>query len=397
MDRGRRERLSGTRSVPHTSKFSLFPWLDLGTIEHMFASVIEPVTLAQLAARRRELDAAEAEWLAMVAAYDRSGRAQIDDYLNAAAALRDACRMTPGAASGHVKPARKLETLPIVADAFAEGDISRQHVRVIADAFTPEHEAGLSEVEPVLVQTAKHVSPKELLAVVRHATDALDGDGGAAADAHDHTLRRLHVSTTIGGIAILDGRFAADQAEIVLSAINAQMERDRGQNETRNPAQRRADALVRICRRSLDAGEVGGSRKVRPHLTAVFDLARLDGTAELISDARIEAAHVGRLSKATLDRIACDCDVSRVIMNGRSEVIDVGRATRNISPALWKALVARDRHCTHPGCEKPPGWCEAHHIVPWQEGGRTDLANLQLLCRHHHHVCHQERAGPGPP
>ncbi len=354
----------------------------------------EVVTLDALAEERRELDAREAAWLRRVAAYDRSGRAHFDGYLNAAAALRDACRMTPGAASGHVKLARKLESLPATAEAFAAGVISRQHARVIADAFTPERSTALAEIEPVLVQTAKRVSAKELFGVVRHATDALDGDGGAAADADDHARRRLHISTTIGGFAVLDGQFAADQAEIVCTAINAEMERDRGPNETRNPAQRRADALVNICRRSLDTGGVGGSRRVRPHLTVVVDLERLDGSADLTSDARIEAAHTGRLSRATLARIVCDCDVSRVIMNGRSEIIDVGRATRAIPATLWKALVARDRHCTHPGCDTPPGWCEAHHLVAWQHGGRTDLANLQLLCWQHHHLHHQQRAGP---
>jgi len=353
----------------------------------------EVVTLEALAAERRDLDAREAAWLRRVASYDRSGQAHADGYLGAAAALRDACHLDPGVAGGHVNLARKLEQLPITADAFADGAISRRHVQVIADAYTPEREAALAEVEPILVQTAKHVPPKELHRVVRYATDALDGDDGAAADATDHASRGLHVSTTIGGIAVLDGRFAADQAEIVLTALDAEIERDRNPDETRNPAQRRADALVNLCRRALDNGELGSTRNVRPHLTVVNDLERLDATSELISDARIEAAHMGRLSKATLDRIACDCDVSRVIMNGKSEIIDVGRATRVISPALWKALVARDRHCTHPGCTKPPGWCEVHHDIPWQHGGTTDPTNCRLLCWHHHHLHHEMRAG----
>ena len=362
-------------------------------IEHMFAFVPEPVTLAQLAARRRELDAFEAEWLAMVASYDRSGQAHIDGYLGAAAALRDACHLDPGVAGGHVKLARKLEALPVTMAAFGDGEISRRHAQVIANAYAHERAAAVAEVEPILVQSAKHLPPKELHRVVRYATDALDGDDGASADAADHAQRALHISKTIGGLALLDGQFAADQAETVLTAINAEMERDRHPNETRTPAQQRADALVTICRRSLDNGDVGSSRNVRPHLTVFSDLERLNGSAELISDARIEAAHVGRLSKATLDRTACDCTISRVIMNGKSEIIDVGRATRVISPALWKALVARDRHCTHPGCTKPPGWCEVHHDIPWQHGGATSPANCRLLCWHHH-LHHEMRAGP---
>ena len=354
------------------------------------------LTLAQLAEERRALDAAEAAWLTRVAAYDRAGRAQVDGYASTAAALRATCRMTHGTAHGHVEVARKLQELPAMAEAFGAGEISRVHAKVIADAHTAERAAAIAEIEHVLVTTAKRVNPRDLLRVVRHATDALDGDGGAAADEGDFALRRLHVSTAIGGIGVLDGRFAADQAEIVLTALDAELERDRSPNETRNPAQRRADAMVNICRRALGTGDVGGSRRVRPHVTVVVDLEQLNGTADLISDARIEAAHIGRLSKATLDRIACDCDVSRVIMAGTSEVIDVGRATRTISPALWKALVARDRRCTHPGCDRPPGWCEVHHDKPWNEGGTTDPANCRLLCWHHHSAHHRARArAPG--
>jgi 5-methylcytosine-specific restriction endonuclease McrA len=69
-------------------------------------------------------------------------------------------------------------------------------------------------------------------------------------------------------------------------------------------------------------------------------------------------------------------------------VIDVGRATRTISPALWKALVARDQHCTHPGCTRAPAYCEGHHIIHWSQGGATCLANLKLLCWEHHRKQH---------
>ena len=216
-------------------KFSLFSGLFLAIIEHMFAFVPEPVTLAQLAARRRELDAFEAEWLAMVASYDRSGQAHIDGYLGAAAALRDACHLDPGVAGGHVKLARKLEALPVTMAAFGDGEISRRHAQVIANAYAHERAAAVAEVEPILVQSAKHLPAKELHRVVRYATDALDGDDGASADAADHAQRALHISKTIGGLALLDGRLAADQAETVLTAINAEMERDRHPNETPAP------------------------------------------------------------------------------------------------------------------------------------------------------------------
>ena len=357
----------------------------------MFAVVgYEHVTLEELAARRREIDAMEAEWLRMVAAYDRNGDFVADGHANAAVALRVACRLTGGAARGHVDVARKLEQLPATAEAFREGAISRSHAALIADAYTPERAGAIAELEPTLVAAAKRLHPRDLRAVLRHATDALDGDGGASADDNAYRRRRVHLSTTIGGMGVLDGQLDPESTEIVISALNAEMERDRRPNEDRTRTQRRADALTNLCRRQLDAGAIGGSRKVRPHVTMVGDLELLAADEKLIGEARAEAAHVGHISQATLERFTCDCTLSRVITAGRSEVLDVGRATRTIPPALWKALVVRDRHCQAPGCDRPPGWCEAHHIIHWSKGGPTSLDNLQLLCWQHHRRRHFE-------
>jgi hypothetical protein len=80
----------------------------------------------------------------------------------------------------------------------------------------------------------------------------------------------------------------------------------------------------------------------------------------------------------------CDADVSRVVMQGESEILDLGRATRVPTPAIRHALVIRDGGCRFPGCDRPPQWCDAHHIVHWLHGGPTALANLILLCRYHH-------------
>ena len=75
-------------------------------------------------------------------------------------------------------------------------------------------------------------------------------------------------------------------------------------------------------------------------------------------------------------------------MDGPSQVLDVGRATRTVNTAQWNALVARDQHCTHPGCTRPPAYCDAHHIIHWTRGGPTNLANLSLLCWEHHRKQH---------
>ena len=66
-------------------------------------------------------------------------------------------------------------------------------------------------------------------------------------------------------------------------------------------------------------------------------------------------------------------------------VLQLGRTRRIASCGQTVALIARDGGCSFPGCDRPPEWCERHHVTEWARGGRTDLANLTLLCAWHHH------------
>ena len=95
-----------------------------------------------------------------------------------------------------------------------------------------------------------------------------------------------------------------------------------------------------------------------------------------------------RLSVAAVRRLACDAEIIPVCLGTDGEVLDVGRTSRLVTPALWRALVARDKHCAHPGCTRPPVMCHAHHIVHWADGGPTSLDNLVLVCGEHHRVLH---------
>jgi hypothetical protein len=344
---------------------------------------------AELVEMRRRMDALEGEWLALVADYDRSREWEASGYANAASALRQLCRMDSGVAANNVKLACKAAELPETRRALCGGDISRSHVQVIADGFTPERAEMLAPVESEFVEVARKCTPRELRNVMRYATDALDGDGGGATDAEQHERRRWHMSRTFEGVLKIDAVLTGDDAQAWETAINAQMERTRVADDPRTPTQRRADAATSIVRTSLDRGDVGSNRNVRPHVTVVVDLEDLPGsTPELLQLVRAERRYRGALSRATLDRIMCDCDVTRVVMAGESEVLDVGRATRTVSRAQWNALVARDKECAAPHCNAPPERCEAHHLSRWGEGGGTDIENLELLCWRHHRIRH---------
>ena len=349
--------------------------------------------LDELREERKRLDAKEAAWLRKVAAYDRSDDWRADGYANAANALRHACRMDPAIARGHVVLARKLEELPEVADAFATGAISRSHAELITHAYTPERAAKLSDAESAFVVAARDTEPHELRNVVRYVTDMIDGDGGAAEDDAKYARRQWYQSRTLDRMLKIDALLDPEYAEYWEKAVSAEMERDYFAADTRSPAQRRADAATNLIRQSLDHGRIGTSRAVRPHVTIVQDVRDLPGaTPELLDEIRNARHRHGRLSAATIERLLCDCDVTRVITNGRSEILDVGRASRNPTAAQWKALVVRDRHCQAPGCTQPPERCQAHHIRQWTHGGPTDLDNLQLLCRHHHRQTHMHDA-----
>jgi hypothetical protein len=92
--------------------------------------------------------------------------------------------------------------------------------------------------------------------------------------------------------------------------------------------------------------------------------------------------------------MACDAVISRVVTDGPSQVLDVGRATPVPNPATRKALEVRDGGCVAPGCDRPPEWCDAHHIVHWTRGGSTSLDNLELRCRRHHRAIHEGNTDP---
>jgi Domain of unknown function (DUF222)/HNH endonuclease len=113
------------------------------------------------------------------------------------------------------------------------------------------------------------------------------------------------------------------------------------------------------------------------------------GRPQWVGPRAAETGWGGPLCGAAARRLACDAAVSRVITDGASQPLDVGRRTRTIPPAIRTALVVRDRGCAFPNCDRPPSWTDAHHRRHWADGGPTSLDNLVLLCRTHHRAVHE--------
>jgi hypothetical protein len=97
----------------------------------------------------------------------------------------------------------------------------------------------------------------------------------------------------------------------------------------------------------------------------------------------------GVLDLPTTRELACDGEIQRLVLGPDSLPLDIGRTTRVIPPALRAAVMTRDGGCAAPGCDRPPAWCEAHHIHHWADGGPTAIDNLIALCNRHHHELHQ--------
>jgi hypothetical protein len=95
------------------------------------------------------------------------------------------------------------------------------------------------------------------------------------------------------------------------------------------------------------------------------------------------------LTSHAAERLGCDAAVARLVFGPDGVPLDLGRGQRLFSPAQRRALAIRDGGCRFPGCTRPPRFTDAHHVVPWSQGGASDLDNALLLCRHHHRLVHE--------
>ena len=115
----------------------------------------------------------------------------------------------------------------------------------------------------------------------------------------------------------------------------------------------------------------------------------LETLLDLVGCPAGEMEYAGVIAGATVQRLACDATITRVLLDAQSAVIDVGRSQRVVPGATRRALNIRDKGCRWPGCDRSVSWTSAHHVVHWARGGRTDLGNLVLLCHRHHWLVHE--------
>ena len=400
--------------------------------------------IAELSAR---IDAAIYELLVRIRRFDElEGWAGATSY---AQWLSWRANLAPGTAREYVRVAHALATLPKISDALRRGRISYSKVRAMTRVATPATEERLLHLAHQ--GTAEHL--ERVVRAWRLCDRQHEGREDGARRRH-HSLSiypdpdgmfvvRGRLTPEVGAVVCR-----------ALDAATEQLRQEAKDAETQNveeatPARRRADALGLLAESALaatlDPGTAGDRYQVVVHVdpetlkedgsaeTPVTD-GRSDGngsaetpkacdgrdgnvSAETSmtacdgqkSDTRSDAARVSaetsptggqaaleegggiRVSAETSRRLACDAGKVLMRHDAAGTILDVGRKTRTISPALRRALASRDRHCRFPGCEARR--CDAHHVRHWADGGPTKLENLVLLCRRHHRAVHEEGFG----
>ena len=318
-----------------------------------------------------------------------------------------------GQARGIVKA---LDTLPVTLTAEQRREAER---RLIGQART--HNAHslallgpevLAVVAPELAPTPDdHLAALDVQYRRAHARRSLsftpDGDGSilfrgclphsAAApfvkliDAYvesDRRASRDHTKDRDVGCDHADGH--AERSNLAERDATGRSDRLAGY---RTPDQRRADALLALVaahQRARRAPRVAGDR---PRIVVNMREADLRERAEQAG----LLASGGQISAGELRRVCCDADRTPVVLGTASELRDVGRTTRLVTPALRRALSVRDRGCVFPHCDAADERCDAHHVQPWWDGGTTSLGNLVLACPYHHSLIEPARFWTGIP
>jgi Domain of unknown function (DUF222) len=326
-------------------------------------------------------DRLNAKLLAAVGEHDATELWRNDGATSMTAWLRQHTRRSARDAAHCAKTARRLWALPATAAAYRDGVLSSGQVQAIVANLKDRTIDLYAHHEAQLVPELAPLSVADTAVAMQdwaRRADAVVGDDPEPALPE----RSLHLSRILDGRRELSGTFDPEGGDVIATALRLAQTGDVDGEPARSPAQRRGDALVDVCRWFLDHQQTRRGGRHRPHLNVITTLADLEhrGQGRLIDGTILDAA--------TLQRLACDAGVHRVVTDGRSAILDYGTTTRTVPAPLFNALVIRDRHCRFPGCDRPPEWTEAHHVRWVTHGGTTALDNLVLLCTRHHHLLH---------
>ena len=350
---------------------------------------------AELIGWAGHLAAATALWLRWLAEYDRREGWSEWGCRSAAHWLSWKCAMSLGTARAHVRVARALEGLPVVAEAFAAGELSFSKVRALTRLPQPFDEAEM-------VETARWATASQLDRLVAGCRQALNGDPSVGVGSSVERFRSrgrsdgsveitLIVSAADGEriddtIAAVSDRLVADRADGV--AVTGWVEHLGGWDEIR------ARAATDLLTNTTDHQGPEPTQlvaEIEAHPTPNANVGNTGGSGWMLSG---QCATSGRhLPNEVIRRLGCDAAVATVnanpINDGDGDGRPVAVSQRTVPHWLRRHLLRRDHHsCRFPGCASSRR-LHAHHIIHWSDHGPTEADNLLLLCSFHHHLMHE--------
>jgi hypothetical protein len=294
------------------------------------------------------------------------------------------CGMSATSVADRLCVGKELESLPKIAEALRTGVIGYQATALLCHLRDQLGDKRELFVEEEMLEHARNHSVASLRYLCRYARHVADPDGFFKEAEADFTRRRLDISQMGDGMFCVDAILDPEGGAAFKTALESLAKR-LGPDDDRSHKQRMADSLGELVHHAMDEGRLPKRNGVRPHVTLT---TTIEGLKNELGAPPAELELSLPISTRTLERIACDSTMSRVLL-ADSMVIDVGRATRTTSPPMRRALGKRDRGCRGPGCDRQVSWSTPHHIEFWANGGPSKLSNLVLLCYFHHRLVHE--------
>jgi hypothetical protein len=283
------------------------------------------------------------------------------------------CDLSQGAAREKVRVAHALKELPEISIAFSEGRLSYSKVRALTRVATPMNEASL-------LAFALSTTATRLEECCQQLRNALPGAVDVANRAHERRSLRVWRDTARGTLT-LSVELPVEMGELVCQALDKAVEagtQTGPEFEAESWGAQQADALVSVAKSYLS-----GEPEARASTADAYQVViHIDGEALNGGEGRSD------LALESVKRLSCDGSVVPMVDGADGEPLNVGRKQRTVPAALKRALWARDRGCSFPGCTHTR-FVDSHHIRHWAEGGETSLENTMLLCSGHHRLVHE--------
>jgi len=289
------------------------------------------------------------------------------------------CDLGVSAAREKLRVAHAIKTLPTIAAAFSDGELSYSKVRAMTRVVGPHNE---QEFVTFALQTTT-VRVEERCRELRCGqADSVDIANRAFTNRSLRTQRNHEK-----GAMTITVELPIEMGEVLEKALDkarddsqtgAEFVDDLGPARRETWSARQADALFEMAKTYLsERGESSASSSENFLVTVHVDQSALSN-----GDGR------SSLPIESVKRLCCDGKAVVLVEDDHGEPLSVGRKTRTVSTAIKRALKARDKGCAFPGC-RHERFVDAHHIRHWSAGGETSLDNLMLLCSRHHKLVHE--------